>query len=255
MTQTWILTVLLAGSAAPGADPAALAELKKLGYAVDANGLRRAAGFQDRKLLDLFLRAGVSADTRDAEGIPLLVEAARRGHKEVVAALLAAGADVSARGAGRKTALIEAVEAGRAEVIPALVKAGADPNDTAGLLYGTLVFNAVSQGDVPVVKALVAAGADLDAADEYEQTPLAIAARSGNVDLVRALIDGGADVEKGRPPEGTPLLGAIGAGHVEVVRALVAGGARVTPAALGEARKKGAPALLDALQAPLGKTR
>src|SRR5262245_7026985 len=60
-------------------------------------------------------------------------------------------------------------------------------------LDGQLVA-AAQQGDVARVTALLDQGARVDARNEFELTPLIVAADKGNVQLVRLLVARGADV-------------------------------------------------------------
>lgn len=74
----------------------------------------------------LLLRAGANIAARDAEGMPPLSTASRRGDTEVVRTLLSHGAEVNARDTDGFTALHYAAMFGRLATCKALLEGGAD---------------------------------------------------------------------------------------------------------------------------------
>jgi hypothetical protein len=89
-----------------------------------------------------------------------------------------------------------------------------------------LLHDMAHKGDIPKAKLLVEHNADLDPLeDEYQSTPLGMAARWGHVDMVEYLLSQGADPHKSGAPWSTPLAWAIKKGHKGIERMLLAAGA------------------------------
>ena len=85
---------------------------------------------------------------------------------------------------------------------------------------------AAGYGRVEIAKMLIDAGADLNVQDNSEQTPLHWAARFGEVEVVRMLIGAKADLNMQDNSEQTPLHRAADNGRVEIARMLIDAGAR-----------------------------
>jgi uncharacterized protein len=78
----------------------------------------------------------------------------------------------------------------------------------------TLLHDMAHDGDSPKASLLLDHGADINAIDdEYQSTPLGVAARWGNRDMVRFLIERGADPNKAGAEWSTPLNWARKKGH------------------------------------------
>ena len=73
---------------------------------------------------ELLAAPNVDVNAVDEHGNTPLIEAARFGHDDVVAALLAAKANINARNDQGKTALMLAAEAGHDETVRVLTQAG-----------------------------------------------------------------------------------------------------------------------------------
>jgi ankyrin repeat protein len=189
-----------------------------------------------------FLRAGMSADTRDAETRTALMWAADLGHDEIVATLLDARAAVNAgirpahlinipfwtgrRENERMNALMFAIRARHAGIVRRLIAAGADlkvqdPRGSSGM-----VDLAIMSGDREMVRMLLEAGAALDARDNTGRTALFVAAQTGDPEMVRMVLARRVDVNaRSRTPSTTPLVVAVQAGSAEIVRLLLQAGA------------------------------
>lgn len=90
----------------------------------------------------------------------------------------------------------------------------------------TLLHDMAQSGDVAKARLLLDHGADIDAIDdEYQTTPLGMAARWGQRKMSAFLIERGADPNKAGTPWGTPLAWARKKGHDAIVRDLIAAGA------------------------------
>jgi hypothetical protein len=101
-----------------------------------------------------------------------------------------------------------------------LMEHGMDPNtmDWHGV---TLLHNAAQRGWADRAKLLIDHGADLNAIDEeYQSTPLGMAARWGQIEIVELLLDAGADPARSGAPWSTPLAWAEKEGRREIVEML-----------------------------------
>ena len=155
--QDWHFNALVAGPIAQGPplapdpepvrptttapeSPATLTDIKKAlgakGYEWNDEGFMQAVMDDDGESVRLFLKGGMSPETKDHRGAPALLTAAAFGQFEAVLALLEAGANPNATD-GASTAIIDAANGcstreGTPAVIAALIKAGADVNAKAG---------------------------------------------------------------------------------------------------------------------------
>lgn len=108
------------------------------------------------------IHAGVSPDTTDQDGIPIIIWASTSKYLDVLRVLLAVGADVKNRdGLGRKA-----------------------------LLYYLIVH--FYDPDLDLVRELIKAGADLNATNRREITPLSAAEYTKNAKLIELLKKAGA---------------------------------------------------------------
>jgi len=87
--------------------------------------LRAARAGNADTVRSLLASPNVDVNGRDERGNTSLIEAARFGHDEVVAALLTAKADVNTKNDEGKTALMLAAEGGHDQTVRVLTQAGA----------------------------------------------------------------------------------------------------------------------------------
>ena len=133
------------------------------------------------------------------------LEAARRGHVEVVKLLLPANSECL---------LMEAARNGQESVVATLLAIGIDPNS-----YGDndwlALHHAAAYGHANVVKLLLDAGADRDITTDRGEKPLHLAAEGGHATVVTFLSAQGALLD--------PLLlfSSAARGQVEVVKLLL----------------------------------
>ncbi len=127
-----------------------------------------------------------------------LLEAVTKGDLASAQKLLAAGADVNSRNAEGLTVLMLASYSGNLPLVQALIAAGADVNATDERGWSALMkasYNAdQDRGFADVVKTLIAAKANIEAPITYGVRPLMLAAGYGETDVVAALLEAGADV-------------------------------------------------------------
>ncbi|MBM3765138.1 MAG: hypothetical protein FJW32_07075 [Acidobacteria bacterium] len=127
-------------------------------------------------------------------------------------------------------ALAWAVELGEREIALKLIAAGADVN--AATEYGeTPITLAALNGDAALIGALLKAGANAKAARFNGETAFMLAAGSGNAEAVRLLAEAGADVNAIESRKGqSALMWAAAEGHAAAVKVLIDKGADVKAA-------------------------
>jgi ankyrin repeat protein len=200
---------------------AAKEEIEMLGWQYSRNAMLKSVESGNFDLCLLFLKAGMSVDSRDArEWTPLMV-AAFNGNEEMAALLIKHGANVSAQDFGGYTPLHWAAFNGYGEVIRLLIDRGADAN--AKSKYGlTALLQAAARGHANVVDALIESGANPNVATDDGGTPLHKAVANGHKDVVVQLLQAGASrfarhrngstpfslAQKGKYPEIFKLLRA-----------------------------------------------
>eukprot|EP01045_Picozoa_sp_COSAG04_P019599 COSAG04_NODE_1919_length_5224_cov_1.916488_3_plen_249_part_00 len=133
------------------------------------------------------LADGTSPDATCKHGWPALVNAASRGHLEVVRALLRAGAKLEVRDSTYSgTALISSAHYGHLSCMEALLERGAD-KDAADSHGNTALHRAARGGHVKCLNRLLQAGADRTRTNMKNQTALDVAQSHGRVDMVALL--------------------------------------------------------------------
>jgi ankyrin repeat protein len=85
---------------------------------------------------------------------------------------------------------------------------------------------AANRGKVEIARMLIDAGANLNVQNEWDGTPLLVAIRWDKVEIARMLIDAGADLDVQEKGGWTPLHWAAGRGQVEIARMLIDAGAK-----------------------------
>jgi ankyrin repeat protein len=178
------------------------------------------------------LVAVVSVGVLAAAGTDLrLIDAVKRGQREMVRTLVQQRVDVNAREADGTTALHWAVRADDEETVRLLIRAGADV-DAANRYSLTSLSLAATNGNPDVVGALLEAGANPSAAAPSGETVLMTASRTGNAEVVKRLLDRGADVNAREGGFGeTALMWAAAENHPAAVKLLVERGAAINAAA------------------------
>ncbi len=178
---------------------------------------------QEQALFDAIARGDVpavrtalvraDASTRDHDGVPALVAAARLGQAEIVGILLEAGAELLA-------------SVCRPSEVRDVDELDDDFDDRRIASYSEDAFGAAMRLDhESVVERLLAAGVPLDPKScDYDELPLPKAAAWSGPAVVRKLLAAGARVEHGDP---APLVAAAEEGRADVVQILLDAGAMV----------------------------
>jgi len=238
-----IVTLLLAHGADPNAviesggtpmeharhDPAMLDELKAHGGLVpddDRNHLDRLLETNDLDAIERGIRANPRLATLDdaSWGEGVLAGPAHAGNHPSIALLIRLGARVPlvSKWAPYYYFKHEATAA-------FLLEHGMDPNHMNWHRL-TLLHHMAAEGELGKARLLVDHGAAIDAIDEeYQSTPLGLAARRGQRALVEFLLGRGANLVASGAPWATPLAWARRYGHTDIEAKLVAAGAVESP--------------------------
>lgn len=152
----------------------------------------KAAKFDDVSEVQSLIKAGVSPNTLDSKGTPMLIVAIRDKSFKVTDLLLANKAiDVNLSNQSGENPLMMASIDGQLPLVETLVlknKADVNKEGWAPLHY------AASTGKLDVAQFLVANGAKVNALSPSETTPLMMSVSSGNELLIKFLLDKGADL-------------------------------------------------------------
>jgi ankyrin repeat protein len=153
----------------------------------DMTPLGVAASDSDLPMVQLLLRKGASAHTKDHSLETLLMHAAYGGHTEIVRLLLQQNPDL----AEKNEALLEA-----AHGEPAIVMVENPPGTTsaAQTVSRRQAMSEMEKPWVETMKLLLDSGADIEARDEYRGPPLVDAAGYAQTDVVLLLLDRGANL-------------------------------------------------------------
>lgn len=112
------------------------------------------------------------------------------------------------------------------DIAKLLLSKGMDPNHMTWHQV-TLLHDMAQEGNIPKAKLLIESDAHIDPIeDEYQSTPLGMAARWGHIHMVTYLLDQGADVNKSSAAWSTPLSWAQKKGHKKIEDILLNAGAR-----------------------------
>ena len=152
----------------------------------------KAAKFDDVFEVQALIKAGVSPNTLDPKGNPMLILAIRDQSFKVADLLLANKAiDVNLTNQNGENPLMMAAIEGQLSLVETLVlKNKAEVNKSGW----TPLHYACTTGKLNVAEFLVSKGAKVNALSQSETTPLMMAVGSGNDQLIKFLLDNGADL-------------------------------------------------------------
>lgn len=152
----------------------------------------KAAKFDDVSEVRSLLKAGVSPNTLDPRGNPMLTLAIREKSFKVADLLVSNPAtDINLANKSGENPLMMAAFDGDLPVVKMLVlekKAAVNKPGWAPIHY------AATNGHLQIVEFLMANGAQVNALSPSETTPLMMAIGSGNEQLIKYLLDNGADL-------------------------------------------------------------
>ncbi len=141
-------------------------ELLELGVSLRGESFAETVREGNLHAAELFIRSGLSADSRDRKGVPLLCLAAREGNAAMLRLLLSNGAGIDMQSEDRaNSALMDAVAGGYEMAVHELLqaKAALDLQSKDGQ---TALVIAVGKSDVSMASLLLQAGASPDLADK-----------------------------------------------------------------------------------------
>jgi ankyrin repeat protein len=152
----------------------------------------KSAKFDDVSGIQSLIKSGVSPNTLDPKGNPMLIVAVWDKSFKVIDLLLANQAiDVNLANKSDENPLMIASIEGELPIVEALVlKKKAEVNKSGW----TPLHYACSTGRLSVAEFLVANGAKVNAMSPSDTTPLMMAVSSGNEVLIKFLLDNGADL-------------------------------------------------------------
>ena len=177
------------------------------------------------EIIDALIEAGADVDLKNQLGYTALSSASFQGHDKCLHVLVQGGADVNEYGYKFKRPLIIAAEWGKPKCVEVLLELGADVN--ARIFGDTALVFAISNNHYKCVDKLIATEADVNIPGFNYITALMIASRDGRHKYLNQLLKAGADVNKQDTNGNTALLYAVKAGNVEFFDALIKAGADV----------------------------
>src|SRR5262249_3184767 len=181
----------------------------------------------DRKVVDLFIEAGIALDAPGQQGRSALHVAAGQDDPKMLLALLKAGANPNVADKDGTTPLCIAADDGKLPNVNALLQAKADPALACGIDKRTALHDAAHTDKAAVVQARIAAKAPLNARDRSSETPLHRAAGEISGAALKALLAAGAEVNVKSKSGDTPLHEANNSRYGNNAKALLAAGAEV----------------------------
>ena len=153
----------------------------------------KAAKFNDVATVKSLISKGVSPNTTDPKGEPMLNLAIKDKSDDVISLLISNKAtDVDLSNKNGETPLMIASINGNLPVVKALVQQRNAMIDHVGW---TPLHYACAKGQLEVAQYLLANGAVVDSLSPGDTTPLMMAVQSGNEPLIKLLLDKGADLQ------------------------------------------------------------
>jgi ankyrin repeat protein len=169
--------------------------LSNLTFAQTVNQIEdfaKAVKFDDVSEVQSLIKGGLSPNTLDIKGNPMLIVSIREKSFKISDLLLSNKAiDVNLMNKSGETPLMIAAIEGELSLVQTLIiKHKAEVNKTGW----TPLHYASSTGKLNVAEFLVANGAQVNALSPNETTPLMMSVSSGNEYLIKFLLDKGADL-------------------------------------------------------------
>ena len=154
--------------------------------------LTKAVKFDDISEVKSLVSSGISPNTKDPKGNPILVLALQEKSLKVAAFLMnAKNVDLDQPNLNGETPLMIASLYGLLPEVKTLVDIkNVDVNKSGW----TALHYACTNGNLKVAEFLLDKGAKVNALSSSNTTPLMLAIRSGNIELTKLLLDRGADL-------------------------------------------------------------
>jgi ankyrin repeat protein len=177
------------------------------------------------------LEQGVEVNLPDEHGdTPLLLAAEGHLYSSLIEKMLERGAALSARNRAGMTPLMLALDGNNLELVQMLLAwhqrrgepAEINPNVEGGRMA---LFFAVFNNDLAALGDLLDVGANIEVRNQWERTPLMLAAQLGRKEALRLLLERGADIRAGDYGGTQALSVAADNGHTECIRLLLDYGA------------------------------
>ncbi|MCU0897267.1 MAG: ankyrin repeat domain-containing protein [Burkholderiales bacterium] len=203
-----VFVALLLGAGTATAQPT----LDDLFRAVDTNNVLEVRSLIDR---------GMDANSTNAQGRTLLMQAAWDGHIEIVQLLLDKRARLNVRNPSGETAIMLAAMRGNLAVVELLYNKGAEINHSGW----TPLHYCAWESKTEVCRFLVAKKADVNARAPNDSTPLMVASRQGAQEVVRLLLANGANPNLESDRGMTAMELALKAGNTDIADMLKKAGA------------------------------
>lgn len=161
--------------------------------------------------------------TPDAESLErfkqVLLDAARTGDAEAIAAYAGSGLDLNVRTDAGDTPLILAVYHGHHAAVDELLKHASLDINASGRMNFTALASAAFRGDLIAIRKLVKHGAAVEGAPGA-QTPLMAAAMFGQAEAAKLLVELGADPHRRLEGGQNAIELAAGQGNAELAKLL-----------------------------------
>jgi uncharacterized protein len=206
------LRALVAASLLVAASASAQPTLDDLFRAVDTNNMSEVRSLIDR---------GMDANSTNAQGRTLLMQAAWDGHTEMVQLLADRRARLNVRNPGGETAIMLAAMRGNLPIVELLYNKGAEINHSGW----TPLHYCAWEGKTDVCRFLISKKADVNARAPNESTPLMVASRQGAPEVVRLLLANGANPNLESDRGVTAMQLALKAGNTDIAEMLKKAGA------------------------------
>jgi ankyrin repeat protein len=150
-----------------------------------------------------------------------LLQAARRGHTDMVKFLVDQDVDLFFKDRHSQTVLHKACISGRTELARFLVEEKKLHPDPADCSFRTPLYYAAEKGHIEIVKCLINSEANVNSLDRRQETPLFKPAGNGHLAVVEHLLDAGTDATRLDLWKRTPLRFAAMKGRFDIARMLL----------------------------------